>query len=189
MNKLLLAIFLLILIPVFGFLFYQSQFVVTPINNPDLNDQDVIPEPDMVACTSEAKLCFDGSGVGRVGPKCEFEKCPLEDQIFVTEPYAYSLVTKEVRLKGKAVGSWFFEGSLPISLESEDGMVLATGTASAQGEWMTPNFVPFTAVLVFDEPKEALGYLVIKKSNPSGLSENDEEIRMPLMLKEEITLE
>ena len=148
MNKLLLAIFLLILIPVFGFLFYQSQFVVTPINNPDLNDQDVI-----------------------------------------TEPYAYSLVTKEVRLKGKAVGSWFFEGSLPISLESEDGMVLATGTASAQGEWMTPNFVPFTAVLVFDEPKEALGYLVIKKSNPSGLSENDEEIRMPLMLKEEITLE
>ena len=29
-----------------------------------------------VACTMEAKLCPDGSAVGRVGPNCEFAKCP-----------------------------------------------------------------------------------------------------------------
>lgn len=29
-----------------------------------------------VACTEEAKLCPDGSYVGRTGPKCEFSKCP-----------------------------------------------------------------------------------------------------------------
>jgi hypothetical protein len=29
-----------------------------------------------VACTLEAKLCPDGSAVGRVGPKCEFAPCP-----------------------------------------------------------------------------------------------------------------
>ena len=29
-----------------------------------------------VACTMEAKLCPDGSYVGRSGPKCEFAKCP-----------------------------------------------------------------------------------------------------------------
>lgn len=29
-----------------------------------------------VACTEEAKLCPDGSYVGRVGPKCEFKECP-----------------------------------------------------------------------------------------------------------------
>ena len=29
-----------------------------------------------VACTLEAKLCPDGSSVGRTGPKCEFAKCP-----------------------------------------------------------------------------------------------------------------
>ncbi len=28
-----------------------------------------------VACTTEAKICPDGSSVGRVGPKCEFEEC------------------------------------------------------------------------------------------------------------------
>lgn len=29
-----------------------------------------------VACTQEAKLCPDGSSVGRTGPKCEFQACP-----------------------------------------------------------------------------------------------------------------
>jgi len=28
------------------------------------------------ACTAEAKICPDGSAVGRVGPNCEFAPCP-----------------------------------------------------------------------------------------------------------------
>lgn len=30
-----------------------------------------------IACTLEAKLCPDGTGVGRTGPKCEFAPCPI----------------------------------------------------------------------------------------------------------------
>ncbi len=33
-------------------------------------------EPAPIACTQEAKLCPDGSYVGRTGPNCEFTKCP-----------------------------------------------------------------------------------------------------------------
>jgi len=40
------------------------------------------------ACSSDAKLCPDGTSVGRVGPECEFAKCPevkedknLQDEI------------------------------------------------------------------------------------------------------------
>ena len=29
-----------------------------------------------VTCTAEAKICPDGTGVGRVGPDCEFAPCP-----------------------------------------------------------------------------------------------------------------
>ncbi len=29
-----------------------------------------------IACTADAKLCPDGSYVGRVSPKCEFAQCP-----------------------------------------------------------------------------------------------------------------
>ena len=32
--------------------------------------------PQYVMCTAEAKLCPDGSAVGRTGPKCEFAACP-----------------------------------------------------------------------------------------------------------------
>lgn len=34
------------------------------------------PTPSPVACTMEAKLCPDGSYVGRSGPNCEFAPCP-----------------------------------------------------------------------------------------------------------------
>lgn len=34
------------------------------------------PSPTPVACTMEAKLCPDGSVVGRTGPNCEFAPCP-----------------------------------------------------------------------------------------------------------------
>lgn len=43
--------------------------------------------PGPQACTMEAKLCPDGSAVGRTGPNCEFAECPtggpisLETQI------------------------------------------------------------------------------------------------------------
>jgi|SRR3989344_5238816 len=32
-----------------------------------------------VACTMEARLCPDGSAVGRTGPNCEFASCPSEN--------------------------------------------------------------------------------------------------------------
>jgi hypothetical protein len=35
-----------------------------------------VGEPEPVFCTQEAKLCPDGSYVGRTGPKCEFTACP-----------------------------------------------------------------------------------------------------------------
>lgn len=31
-----------------------------------------------IACTMEAKLCPDGTAVGRIGPRCEFAACPGE---------------------------------------------------------------------------------------------------------------
>lgn len=41
------------------------------------NDVDSNENPnEQVACTMEAKICPDGSSVGRSGPKCEFAECP-----------------------------------------------------------------------------------------------------------------
>lgn len=44
-------------------------------------------EVEQIACTMEAKMCPDGSYVGRTGPKCEFTACPAlkGDQIILRE--------------------------------------------------------------------------------------------------------
>ena len=36
------------------------------------------PKDEGVACTMDAKMCPDGSAVGRHGPNCEFAPCPGE---------------------------------------------------------------------------------------------------------------
>lgn len=39
-----------------------------------------------VACTMDAKICSDGSSVGRVGPRCEFAACPGSGGTDITVP-------------------------------------------------------------------------------------------------------
>ena len=34
------------------------------------------PSPTQTVCTLEAKICPDGTTVGRTGPSCEFSPCP-----------------------------------------------------------------------------------------------------------------
>ncbi len=63
-KKTLLAILVLAAI-VSAYYFYRAA----PVPGPG-----TMPGP--VACTLEAKLCPDGSSVGRTGPNCEFAACP-----------------------------------------------------------------------------------------------------------------
>ncbi len=51
---------------------------------------------DQVMCTQEAKMCPDGSFVGRTGPKCEFSPCP--------EPVAACTKEAKICADGTAVG-------------------------------------------------------------------------------------
>ncbi len=43
-------------------------------------------QPKETACTTEAKICADGSAVGRTGPDCSFAPCPYE--IFQSTDYS-----------------------------------------------------------------------------------------------------
>lgn len=45
----------------------SSDFSTGGTNNTD---------DDVIFCTMDAKMCPDGSYVGRVGPNCEFAACP-----------------------------------------------------------------------------------------------------------------
>lgn len=145
----------------------------------------LINSEEPVACTMEAKLCSDGSYVGRVAPDCDFALCPKEDLIQVESPQANDTITSPLVIKGKARGFWFFEASFPIRLYDDNGELLTTAIAQAQDDWMTEEFVPFTAELKFENPKTEKGTLVLEKDNPSGLPENADELKMPVLFAKE----
>jgi len=141
----------------------------------------LINSEEPVACTMEAKLCSDGSYIGRVAPDCDFALCPKEDLIQVESPQVNDTITSPLVIKGKARGYWFFEASFPIRLYDDNGELLATAIAQAQDDWMTEEFVPFAAELKFENPKTEKGTLVLEKDNPSGLQENADELKMPIV--------
>ena len=51
-----------------------------------------------VACTLEARLCPDGSTVGRTGPGCEFAPCPVIKTIFDPGNATYEIEGKKFTL-------------------------------------------------------------------------------------------
>jgi tRNA dimethylallyltransferase len=61
-----------------------------------------------------------------------------------------------------------------------DGTVLVTTIATANGEWMTEEFVPFTAEVKLPASAGSRGTLVLHKDNPSGLPEHDAQLRIPV---------
>jgi DNA-binding beta-propeller fold protein YncE len=60
-------------------------------------------EPTQIACTQEAKLCPDGSAVGRTGPNCEFAKCP-EDAPPVDENKSSFILEARIEKSVSALG-------------------------------------------------------------------------------------
>ena len=137
-----------------------------------------------VYCTQEAKLCSDGSYVGRTGPNCEFSLCPKEDLISVEEPSAYEEISSPLVLKGKARGLWFFEASFPVRLIDENGKELTVAIATAKTDWMTTDFVDFETELNFPIPATQKGFLIFEKDNPSGLPEHADELRVPVVFSQ-----
>lgn len=63
---------LLIVFIILGIIFFGIRGGITRINS-----AKTPTIPDGVACTMEAKMCPDGSYVGRVGPSCQFAACPV----------------------------------------------------------------------------------------------------------------
>jgi len=121
----------------------------------------------------------------RILKSFEFTKKPTaentNDLIRVTSPIENSVVGSPLIVRGEARGSWYFEASFPIVLVNWDGFIISETHAEAKGDWMTEDFVPFEAQVIFDKPEYgATGTLILKNDNPSGLPENDKAIEIPV---------
>lgn len=91
-------------------------------------------------------------------------------------------VTSPLTITGQVPGSWSFEGSFPVEIVYQKDISLPGAIAEIQGDWMTDEMVPFTAVLTFDEEQLAGEevIIVIRKANPSGLPGDDDSLNLPV---------
>lgn len=64
------------------------------------------PANNTTACPMDAKICPDGSSVGRVGPNCEFAPCPKGNESNVTPPPLVGNDTDAHGCKPSAGYSW-----------------------------------------------------------------------------------
>lgn len=108
-----------------------------------------------------------------------YSKEQLSD-IIVYTPQPNDVVTNPLVVRGKARGTWYFEGEFPITLYYGVKDAFVNINAFALGEWMTEDYVDFEVIINFPVPSENDGLLVLSKNNPSDLRENDASLRIPL---------
>ncbi|HEY0980002.1 MAG TPA: Gmad2 immunoglobulin-like domain-containing protein [Candidatus Paceibacterota bacterium] len=104
-----------------------------------------------------------------------------KDMIVVESPRANDTIKSSVTVTGRARGNWFFEGSFPVSITDSAGNLIAQKYATANGEWMTTEYVPFEGTISFSVPAGVTnGYIVFRKDNPSGEPQFDDAVSLPV---------
>lgn len=105
-----------------------------------------------------------------------------DSEVMIDSPSANAVVSSPLEISGSAPGYWYFEAMMSAELQDADGEVISSGTLTAQSDWMTEELVGFEGSLEFTTDAEE-GNLVIRKANPSGLPENEEEYSIPLQFE------
>jgi len=170
---------------------YEYTKVCCALPDPD---EEIVFLPSFDACAelypvmeSYPRQCNTPDGqhfVENIGN--ELEKTDL---IRIELPRPNTTVQSPLEIKGEARGTWFFEASFPVVLTDWDGKIIANGIATAgdgsvssTSDWMTEDFVPFTASLEFALPVYSnRGSLILQKDNPSGLPEHDDALEVPVL--------
>lgn len=167
--KLALVIILVLLVLAIGMVWY-------------LNIQKKSAIADFATCAAAGNSVMESyPRLCRAGDKTFAEIVPVgNDKIKVLSLLPDALVQSPLKVAGEARGTWYFEASFPVKLVDGNGQQLAAAPAQARGDWMTADFVPFEAVLNFDAPQTATGFLVLEKDNPSGLTQNAESFSVPV---------
>lgn len=103
----------------------------------------------------------------------------IDDLISVNAPV---VSPSRLTVTGQARGNWYFEASFPLELLDASGAPIAQGPAQASGDWMTTDFVPFSATLTYPaQPAGSHGTLVLKNDNPSGDPAKERSVSIPIV--------
>ena len=105
-------------------------------------------------------------------------------EIFIDTPLEEGIVTSPLKITGRAPGNWFFEASAPVTITNWNGLIIGQSYITAQGDWMTTNYVPFEGTLEFTNTEYGdYGFLILQKDNPSGEPQFDDAIEFKVLFK------
>ncbi len=113
-------------------------------------------------------------------------KAQKDDLIVVDTPLPGALVGEPITITGRARGNWFFEGSFPVVVTDWDGLIIGEGYATAKGEWMTTEYVPFSATVTYVLPSDTpyrRGTVILQKNNASDDRTLDNALEIPVNFK------
>jgi hypothetical protein len=93
----------------------------------------VVKAGGQIACTLEAKLCLDGSAVGRTGPNCEFAECPKADgdQVPLREGQRHGPLFVEKIYPDYITGLIYRE--YPVATDQGSPITMQIGDAASNG--------------------------------------------------------
>lgn len=99
--------------------------------------------------------------------------------VSLSSPESMQVVSSPIQVTGQAPGTWFFEGQIQAVLVDQNDNELGSISIQTKENWMTESAVNFSGQLPFTPPSTgSSGELIIRKENPSGLPENEREVRM-----------
>lgn len=106
------------------------------------------------------------------------------NEIRVASPKPNTPIQSPLSFHGEARGRWYFEASFPVELLDANGKHIGQGIATAETDWMTEEFVPFSGTISWQEiPGTSSGTLRFHRDNPSGIPEYDASVDVPIIFQ------
>ncbi|MFA5188663.1 MAG: hypothetical protein WC460_04860 [Patescibacteria group bacterium] len=132
---------------IFAFIVLLAGCSLQPITKPNQLPNNT----NQRACTQEAKLCPDGSAVGRTGSNCEFAPCP-EVNSALSEAEARAIAEKACIKGGEALSAgtynaitktWWFDANLNATKPGcNPACVVSETTKTAEINWRCTGLIP-----------------------------------------------
>jgi len=175
MKKIIILVILIVVILIVAVFVWKNRFKEQPISADSFETCVSLGYPVLESYPRQCRTSDGKNFTEDIGN--ELEK---QNLIQVSQPRPNDLIASPLEIKGEARGYWYFEASFPVKLLDANGTEIGLGIAQAKSDWMIEDFVPFEVKIEFQNPKTKKGTLVLKKDNPSGLPENDDELRIPV---------
>lgn len=104
--------------------------------------------------------------------------------LFIDSPQENTPVASPLILTGRAPGNWFFEASAPVTITNWDGLIIGESYITAEGDWMTTEYVSFSGTLSFTNTEYGeYGFLIFHKHNASGEPEFDDAVEFKVLFQ------